>query len=98
MILHHGKYEGISKRKYFRSKISRLCVRLEREGRYEAYIRSGTSTNMSPNAFNTDFENLDFFLPIQVTFGRHQHIVASGIFGNILFIVWRVTFFLLVRF
>ena len=35
---------------------------------------------MSPNAFNTDFENLEFFLPIQVIFGRHQHIVASGIF------------------
>ena len=65
---------------------------------YGHNIRSGASTDMSPNAFNTDFENLDFFLPIQVTFGRHQHIVASGIFGNILFIVWCVTFFLLIRF
>ena len=75
-----------------------MCAGFVHEGCYEAYIRSGTSTNMSPNAFNTDFENLDFSLPIQVTFGMHQHIVASGIFGNILFIVWRVTSFLLVRF
>ena len=67
-------------------------------GSYGHNIRCGTSTNLSPYASNTDFENLDFFLPIQVTFGRHQHIVASGIFGNILFIVWRVIYFLLVRF
>ena len=62
-------------------------------GSYGHNIRFGASTNMSPNAFNTDFENLDVFLPIQVTFGRHQHIVASGIFGNILLVVWCVTFF-----
>ena len=62
-------------------------------GSYGANIWCGTSANLSPYTSNTDFENLDFFRPIQVTFGRHQHIVASGIFGNILFIVWRVTFF-----
>ena len=62
-------------------------------GSYGAKIRVGTCSDSCPNTLNTDFENLGFFLPIQVIFGRHQHIVASGIFGNILFIVWRVTSF-----
>ena len=73
-------------------------VTLEPAECYGAKIRFGTCSDSCPNTLNTDFENLDFFWPIQVTFGRHQHIVASRIFGNILFIVWRVIYFLLVRF
>ena len=35
---------------------------------------------MSPNGFNTDFDNLDFSLTIQVISDEHADIVASGIF------------------
>ena len=73
-------------------------VGLEHAECYGPKIRFGTCSDSCPNTLNTDFENLDFPRPIQVTFGRYQYIVASGIFGNISFIVWRVTSFLLVRF
>ena len=73
-------------------------VTLERAECYGAKIRFGTCLDSCPNTIKTDFENLDFSRPIQVTFGRYQYIVASGIFGNISFIVWRATSFLLVRF
>ena len=81
------------------SKAKKIVKRggLEHAECYGAKIRFGTCSDSCPNTLNTDFENLDFFRPIQVTFGRHQHIVASGIFGNMLFIVWRVINFLLVR-
>ena len=61
--------------------------------RYGAKIRFGTSSDSCPNTFSTYFDIFDFSWSIQVTFGRHQHIVASGIIGNILLVVWRVTYF-----
>ena len=90
--------EELSKLKYFSGRKISFGVQNRDAGSYEPNIRSGASTTLSAIASKTVLKNIDFWVPIQAISPGYQHIVASGIFGNIRSIVWRVTFFLLIRF
>ena len=54
---------------------------LERAECYGADIRFGTSTTLCPNVFKTDFQNFDFFPPIEVDFSERTENHPLGILG-----------------
>ena len=59
-----------------KAKKYRKPVRLASAECYGPSIRFGTRTNLSPDDFSTDSENIDFLLPIEVTFGNRNDILA----------------------